>query len=265
VTGAVTDLVHTPPAGVYFDITGRNASTKLYLLRDTSTQTLVDLYDVATGAFSYASGPPLWSTTAITDPTGLAMGPDDRLYAIGQAGTSGPRGLVAFDADTGATLFENTCMNFAGATVDIAFTPPSTLGVYCTAKLNSQGCLPHIGFSGSPSASSSSPFDVSCTDVLNNKFGIFFYGFGSNQVAFQGGYLCVTPPIRRTALQNSLGNPAPDDCSGVLHYDFNARIQSGADPALVPCKTVYCQYWYRDSADPQTIGLSDGLSFEIQH
>ena len=41
--------------------------------------------------------------------------------------------------------------------------------VYCTAKPNSLGCTPSIASSGTPSASASSGFTVSTTNVLNNK------------------------------------------------------------------------------------------------
>lgn len=141
--------------------------------------------------------------------------------------------------------------------------PPQT---YCTPKPNSQGCQPGIGHAGVPSASSPSSFDVTAANVINNKNGVLFYGYGPAGLPFQGGFLCVQPPIRRTAVQSSAGNPPPDDCSGAFSYDFNSRIQSGVDPALVPCAAVCCQYWYRDPLDPSGFGtgLSDALRFEIQ-
>jgi len=136
---------------------------------------------------------------------------------------------------------------------------------YCTAKVNSQGCLPAIWFSGIPSATDPSPFDVGCDWVVSNQFGILFYGFSPHNLPFQGGTLCVHPPITRTPVQNSGGNPPPTDCSGVFSYDFNARIQSGVDPSLVAGQVVYGQYWYRDpQSSPFGTGLSDALQFDIQ-
>ena len=139
----------------------------------------------------------------------------------------------------------------------------SSIAIYGTAKVNSLGCTPSIGFSGFPSASSPSPFTIVATQVINNKSGLLFYGFGQASAPFQGGWLLVAPPLTRTALQGSGGNPPPNDCSGSFGYDFNARIQGGMDPQLAPGVTVYVQYWYRDPQSPSTTGLSDGLEFAI--
>jgi len=48
-------------------------------------------------------------------------------------------------------------------------------------------------------------------------------------------------------------------------YDFHARVQSGVDPALVPGRLVYAQYWYRDPHDPAGfgLGLSNAICFPI--
>ncbi|MBK7875084.1 MAG: hypothetical protein IPJ77_04920 [Planctomycetes bacterium] len=135
--------------------------------------------------------------------------------------------------------------------------------VYCEGKLNSQGCVPSIGFSGSASASSATPFLVTATNVVPHRRGFLFYGFAKDAQPFQGGTYCVLQPTRRTRGQDSLGGPAP--CTGAFSYDFNERIQSGADPFLVPGALVYAQYWYRDPADPSGFasGLSDALCFGV--
>lgn len=136
---------------------------------------------------------------------------------------------------------------------------------YCEGKPNSQGCTASIDISGTPSASSPSPCWIICSDVVNNKNGLLFYGFGSSDLPLLGGTLCVQAPLVRTAVQASGGNPPPADCSGSFAYDFNAWIQSGADSALVPCTRVFAQYWYRDPADPTGFasGLSNALELEI--
>lgn len=145
---------------------------------------------------------------------------------------------------------------------DPAWPPAPT--TYCTAKVNSQGCTPQVAFTGTPSASGA-PFTITCSQVLNDKFGLLFYGYGPKAVPFQGGWLCVRGPVRRTALQSSGGNPPPDDCSGVYLYDFDARIQSGADPVLALDAGVYAQYWFRDplSVSGFTTGRSDAIYFWI--
>ena len=114
-----------------------------------------------------------------------------------------------------------------------------------------------------PSASSASAFDVTASNVINQKVGMLFYSFAAASTPFQGGYRCAHAPVRRTPLQNSGGNAPPDDCSGTFTYDFNARVQSGIDPNLVTAGTVYSQYWYRDGAASFGTGLTNGLQFTI--
>jgi hypothetical protein len=65
---------------------------------------------------------------------------------------------------------------------------------YCTAKTNSQGCVPITSWNGLPSASLSSPFEVRANGVLNNKVGLLFYGYGPAALPFQGGTKCVAAP-----------------------------------------------------------------------
>jgi FG-GAP repeat/FG-GAP-like repeat len=135
---------------------------------------------------------------------------------------------------------------------------------YCTAKTNSQGCIPAIGWSGSPSASSAAPFTIEASLVINNKLGLLFYGTsGPAAFPFQGGTLCAAPPIGRTPAQVSGGNPPPDDCSGSFSFDFNAWIQAGNDPQLLPAVRVNAQYWYRDPAGAFGTGLTDAIDFTI--
>jgi hypothetical protein len=135
--------------------------------------------------------------------------------------------------------------------------------VYCIAKINSFGCTPAIGSSGTASASSPLPFLVTATSVLNNKSGLLFYGLAAGTTPFQGGTLCITPPLSRTPVQASGGSPTGTDCSGTYGYDMNARIQSGIDPNLVQGAVVYGQYWSRDPASPSATGLTNALCFTI--
>ena len=137
--------------------------------------------------------------------------------------------------------------------------------VYCTGKLNSQFCIAEMDFSGSPSETDVNPFDLTADMAINNKSGLLFYGYAQANLAFLGGTLCVQPPLRRTAVQFSGGNPPPEDCSGTYAFDFNALIQSGLDPMLVQGTQVFAQYWYRDPNDFLLFGsgLSDAVQFTI--
>lgn len=137
--------------------------------------------------------------------------------------------------------------------------------VFCTAKTNSQGCTPQVAFAGRASASDPSAFDVSASQVLNQKNGLLFYGYGAIAAPFLGGTLCAQPPLRRTPVQGSLGNAGPDDCSGAYKLDFNAWIQGGSDPFLVPGAQVAAQYWSRDPAHVDGTGaaLTDAVLFGV--
>jgi len=143
---------------------------------------------------------------------------------------------------------------------------------YCTAKSNALGCIPVIGSSGSPSASSGSGFIVSATQVRNNKNGLLFYGVnGRSALPFQGGFLCVATPVKRTGSTNSGGTPAPaNDCTGVYAIDMNLFAVSPGPPlplpALqVPGTLVNCQWWGRDPGfpAPNNTTLSDGLEYQV--
>lgn len=145
----------------------------------------------------------------------------------------------------------------------------SATTIYCTAKVNSLGCTPAIGYSGLPSVNSPLPFYVNAVNVLNNKFGLFFYSVaGKTALPFQGGWLCAKLPVRRTPVQNSGGSPPPiKDCTGKYSLDFNAWIDGGLDPALIQGTKVWGQYWYRDPGylPPNNTGLTDALEFVIAY
>lgn len=152
-------------------------------------------------------------------------------------------------------------IDIGAVTFDPAYTPAPV--IYCTAKLNSQGCLPSIGSTGTSSASSASPFMITAANELNNKSGLLFYSHAEHVKAFQGGFHCVKLPTKRTSVQNSGGNPPPNDCSGGYTYDFNALVQSGSNPALVPGVMIYAQYWGRDPGDAFQSSLTDALRFGV--
>ena len=150
---------------------------------------------------------------------------------------------------------------------DCCGVPPQT---YCSAKQNSLGCTPAISAVGSPSVAPAGSFTLRAANVRNQKSGLLFYSLdGRAQAPFQGGLLCMTPPIRRTPAVNSGGAiPPAADCSGVYQLDFMAfaRGAFGGNPApelLQPGTLVQAQWWGRDPgfAPPDNTTLSDAIEF----
>lgn len=136
--------------------------------------------------------------------------------------------------------------------------------VYCTAKTNSLGCVPAISFSGYASQTQPVAFQITASQVINQRSGLLLYGFESQALPYQGGLLCVKPPTVRTPPQNSGGTVVgPSDCTGVYALDLNARIQAGLAFGLAPGVRAFAQYWMRDPGSAVPTGLSDALDFVV--
>ncbi len=138
---------------------------------------------------------------------------------------------------------------------------PEVAQSYCTAQINSLGCLPSVGFTGTPSASSGAGFHVTASNILAGVNGLMFYStIGANNAPFLGGILCAQPPLQRLPIQNSGGVAG---CSGSFDSDFNAWVPTSGDAALVGGATVWAQYWSRDAASASTTNLTDALRFTL--
>jgi len=138
--------------------------------------------------------------------------------------------------------------------------------IYCTAKVNSVGCLPSVAFNGVPSASAGSGFVIDATNVLNQRSGLFVYSLAGRQsVPFGGGRLCVTPPLRRPPMVSSGGSATGTDCSGAYQADVNAYVAAQFDPRPLAGVTVDGQFWSRDPgfSPPNAIGLTQGVHFGL--
>jgi hypothetical protein len=129
---------------------------------------------------------------------------------------------------------------------------------YCTAKINSLGCLPDMQMSANPSVSASSGCSVTTINLIGMKNGLFFHSIqGVNAAPFHGGYLCVRLPIKRHAVMNSGGTGGT--CTGSFFEDLNTYIWNGNDPQLQAGVPIAMQTWSRDPNDPFTDSLSNGV------
>jgi hypothetical protein len=134
------------------------------------------------------------------------------------------------------------------------------LTTYCTAKPNSQQCLPAIAAIGMPSASGAGTCTVTAVNLLNGTNGLLLYGYQAGITPFHGGFLCIAPPRRRTPPQNAGAIGSSNPCDGQFAFDLNAYIATGLDPALqAPGQPFACQFWSRDPGDAFGSGLTDAL------
>jgi hypothetical protein len=139
--------------------------------------------------------------------------------------------------------------------------PPPVADLYCEGKLNSDGCVPSMSFSGVPSTTNPAPFLVQAQDVTASSSGFLVYGLSPAEIPYRGGFICIAPPWYYTANLNSGGAGA---CGGSFSIDLNALIQGAASPASLVGLQVFCQYYYNDAGDPFGAGLTNALRFTIQ-
>lgn len=166
-------------------------------------------------------------------------------FAAANIGTSGP-GVISRRGD--GTLFSSA--NPIALRITAGCAPAQT---YCTAKLSSNGCSASISTSGAPTPSGN--FAVAVSQVEGQRAGLVFRGFNGPLAApFQGGFLCVAPPLLRFPAQNSGG--VAGSCSGSFSYPLSALV--AASPAG---SSFWMQAWFRDPQSPSTTGLSNGVTF----
>jgi hypothetical protein len=108
-TGSIS-LGH--PSGDYVGLTSRAGSRLLYLVRDTSSDTQVDTYDVDSQQVVF--GLSAFSTPG--SPCGITDGPDDHLYILGIGG-GGAAGFAEIDPADGSLVLNHLFMDFLGDNV----------------------------------------------------------------------------------------------------------------------------------------------------
>ncbi|MCC6408601.1 MAG: hypothetical protein IT453_15670, partial [Planctomycetes bacterium] len=186
-------------------------------------------------------------------------------YALDEEPDSTVHSLAVFDEGVGSgpALFAVGSFGKWNGTPSmcvarIAPQAPCAPVVYCTAKTNSLGCTPSMYTTGSTSLAANN-LRLHASNVLNNKNGLLFWSTKPNGAPFQGGHLCCKPPIVRTTVQATAGNPPPNDCSGSLHFHWN---QAYVNQLGLPLGDwYYTQYWSRDPNSPSTTSLSNAIRF----
>ena len=204
-------------------------------------------------------------TTFVIEFTGTGTG-------VWMSGTSvAPPGAPLY----GPNLFLNGPGCYSNCGKRFTFTTyviPMASLAYCTAKLNALGCMPLIISSGTPSATATSGFTISASQVFNSQPGLLLYSnSGRAAIPFQAGTLCLASPIRRSIPVNSGGTASPwIDCTGRYSIDMNAFAHStvggNPQPFLLATGTVVdCQFWGLDPwfPAPNKSTLTAGLEYVV--
>lgn len=130
---------------------------------------------------------------------------------------------------------------------------------YCVPKPSSSFCLADALTSdlGNAPISGANDYSVLTNNVQAFRNGIFFFGLnGQLNVPFQGGTLCVNPPLARSPIMNS-GGSVQGACDGGYAMIVNDGVNIW-DPG--PGNTVWVQTWYRDPpVDVFGTALSDAV------
>lgn len=135
---------------------------------------------------------------------------------------------------------------------------------YCAPKTSSEGCEAQMRFYGTPYEDGSGLFSIAAAGVSPDVIGLLGYSLGGKaRTPFHGGTLCIAPPMRRTPPRLSNGTQATP-CSRFFSMQFSQYLAAGSDPALTAGTEVFCQWFYRDEADPAGWGLSNAGHFVIQ-
>jgi hypothetical protein len=235
--------------------TNSNASQPRMLSIDPSTLSIAPF---ASNNHAFAAGTNAGCFSSARGEAVILDTGNDVLRAFGPGGSGGGTVIATSIpvSSSGSSGESATLVEVAGSACGL-----NNVSTYCTAKVTSGGCTPLITTLGGPSLSTPAGFVISVHQVEPLKPGLFFYGLSGPAAApFQGGYLCVQPPTRRTTLQSSGGGAA---CSGAFQFDWNAWMASGADPLVAVGSNVHGQFWFRDPASPSTTGLSGGVEFSV--
>ena len=129
------------------------------------------------------------------------------------------------------------------------------------------GCAAVMTWTGAPSASAATQFNVIVLGIESFTQGIVFYGTGGAldvPWSARGGFQCVKAPLQRTTIQAAGGSAF--GCEGRLQLDWNVFIASNPNALGAPFSTgnsVWLQSWSRDPLAVKASLLSNALQFQL--
>ncbi len=137
---------------------------------------------------------------------------------------------------------------------------------YCTSSTTTNGCVPSLAATGTPSVAASSGFVITASNVEGQRTGLIFYGVnGPKSSVWAVGstsFLCVKAPTQRMNSFNSGGTN--NTCTGALATDWLTYLSTHPNAVGQPFATgtvVNAQAWFRDPPAPGATNLSNGLQF----
>jgi hypothetical protein len=184
------------------------------------------------------------------------------LDILGALGTYRFSGLSFSRWDVVDGLFSPMDVNFAMMTIELS----PVIETYCTSGTSTSGCLASLGATGTPSATASSGFNLTASNVEGAKDGLFFFGANGRQANSWGNgtsYQCVIPPVKRGGLLTGSGTSGA--CDGSFTQDLNALWNSNVNKNPGSGAVVQAQLWHRDpfNTSNQTTSLSDAVEFTV--
>jgi len=208
-----------------------------------------------TGGSGLAGYRGVWDSNPATVPVGAANIASNATSFASNIGNS-----------TSARYFHLRAVDVAGNLgVTVHFGPifanAASVQAYCTGKTNSLGCVPAISTNLVQPSKSAGNLVITCSNVISQKNGLFFFGTAPLAAPFQGGTMCIQAPTIRTATHSSGGSVAGNDCTGTYAFAFSTAVMNlyGIDPG----DTIYGQWWMRDPAVASTTGLSNAVRFTV--
>ncbi len=139
---------------------------------------------------------------------------------------------------------------------------------YCTAGTTTNGCNATLSASGTPSASASSGFTLSVSNVEGQRQGLIFYSVnGRNSSVWATGstsFLCVKAPTQRLTTLGSGGTN--NACNGAFSIDWLAWMAAhptAVGQPLTSGQKFQGQCWFRDPSAIATTNLSQGLEWTL--